>query len=182
METSQRVVDVLLGAFGIAAASQGTMNNFLFGDKSFGYYETICGGSGATADGPGADAVHTHMTNTRITDPEVLESRFPVRVKQFAIREGSGGRGRHNGGNGVVREIEFLKPVTVSLVTQRRGEYAPYGMERGENGAKGKNILIRADGSQRELPGIAEVSANAGDSIRIETPGGGGWGTPPANG
>lgn len=176
VETSQRVVDVLLGAFGIAAASQGTMNNFLFGDKSFGYYETICGGSGATADGPGADAVHTHMTNTRITDPEVLESRFPVRVKRFAIREGSGGRGRHNGGDGVVREIEFLKPVTVSLVTQRRGDYVPYGADGGESGAKGKSILIRADGSQRELPGIAEVAANAGDAIRIETPGGGGWG------
>jgi 5-oxoprolinase (ATP-hydrolysing) len=178
VETSQRVVDVLLGAFGIAAASQGTMNNFLFGDASFGYYETICGGAGATADGPGADAVHTHMTNTRITDPEVLESRFPVRVKQFAIRRGSGGRGKHAGGNGVVREIEFLKPVTVSLVTQRRGDFAPYGISEGECGAKGKNVLIRADGSQTELPGIAEVQIAAGDSIRIETPGGGGWGKP----
>lgn len=173
VETSQRVVDVLLGAFGVAAASQGTMNNFLFGDETFGYYETICGGSGATSFGQGADGVHTHMTNTRITDPEVLESRFPVRVREFGIRRGSGGKGKNRGGNGVVREIEFLQAVTVSLLTQRRGPYAPYGIAGGESGELGRNILIRADGTSQVLPGIVQLSVTAGERIRIETPGGG---------
>src|SRR5262249_53575095 len=108
VETSQRVVDVLLGALGLAAASQGTMNNLLFGDGQFGYYETICGGAGATAGSDGADAVHTHMTNTRLTDPEVLERRYPVRLHEFSIRRGSGGAGQHHGGNGVIRRLEFL--------------------------------------------------------------------------
>src|SRR5690606_6122030 len=120
VETSQRVVDVLLGALDLAAASQGTMNNLLFGDATFGYYETICGGSGATAEGPGAHAVHTHMTNTRITDPEVLEHRFPVRLQRFSINPRSGGSGQHRGGDGVIRQIQFLQPMTVSLLTQRR--------------------------------------------------------------
>jgi 5-oxoprolinase (ATP-hydrolysing) len=113
VETSQRVVDVVLGALGIAAASQGTMNNFLFGNEEFGYYETICGGAGATANARGADAVHTHMTNTRLTDPEVLESRFPVRLSRFGIRKESGGDGKHPGGDGVIREIEFLEPLQI---------------------------------------------------------------------
>src|SRR5262249_9183778 len=118
VETSQRVVDVLLGALGLAAASQGTMNNVLFGDARFGYYETICGGAGATPQADGADAVHTHMTNTRLTDPEVLERRYPVRVRSFAIRRGSGGKGRLRGGDGVVRTLEFLKPLEVSILSQ----------------------------------------------------------------
>src|SRR4029079_14966956 len=127
VETSQRVVDVVLGAIRAAAASQGAMNNFLFGRPAregkpgFGYYETICGGSGATPNANGADAVHTHMTNTRITDPEVIERRYPVRVLEFSIRHGSGGAGGNRGGDGVVRRLEFLRPLTVSILSQRRG-------------------------------------------------------------
>ncbi len=179
VETSQRVVDVILGALGLAAASQGTMNNLLFGDDSFGYYETICGGSGATAQGPGADAVHTHMTNTRLTDVEVLEHRYPVRVLEFSIRRGSGGRGRHRGGHGVVRKLRFLKPLTVTLVTQRRGPYPPYGLEGGEPGALGENLLHRsATGQTQRLGSLAQVRVAAGDVLELRTPGGGGWGAP----
>ncbi len=178
VETSQRIVDVLLGALGIAAASQGTMNNLLFGNSKFGYYETICGGSGATAEGPGADALHTHMTNTRLTDPEVLEHRFPVRLHKLAIRRGSGGQGEHRGGHGVIREIEMLEPLTVSLVTQRRGPYTPYGAAGGMPGALGKNLVIRRDGQAAELPSSVTLELEAGDRLRIETPGGGGWGAP----
>jgi 5-oxoprolinase (ATP-hydrolysing) len=178
VETSQRVVDAILGALGAAAASQGTMNNLLFGDAAFGYYETICGGSGATADADGADAVHTHMTNTRLTDPEVLEQRFPVRVREFRIRRGSGGRGVRRGGDGVVRKIEFLRPLAVSLLTQRRGPYAPYGLAGGEPGALGHNTLVRRDGTTEHLPALAQYSAATGDMLIIETPGGGGWGAP----
>jgi 5-oxoprolinase (ATP-hydrolysing) len=176
VETSQRIVDTLLGALGIAAASQGTMNNLLFGDKTFGYYETICGGSGATADANGADAVHTHMTNTRLTDPEVLERRYPVRLVEFAIRRGSGGAGKHRGGDGVVRRIEFLRPLDLSILSQRRGPYAPYGVLGGEAGALGRNTLIRRDGTREELPALASLKVDAGDVLIIETPGGGGWG------
>jgi 5-oxoprolinase (ATP-hydrolysing) len=177
VETSQRIVDTLLGALGIAAASQGTMNNLLFGDKTFGYYETICGGSGATADADGADAVHTHMTNTRLTDPEVLERRYPVRLVEFAIRRGSGGAGKQRGGDGVVRRIEFLRPLDLSILSQRRGPYAPYGVLGGEAGALGRNTLIRRDGAREELPALASLKVAAGDVLVIETPGGGGWGT-----
>lgn len=176
METSQRVVDVLLGAFGLAAASQGTMNNVLFGDSSFGYYETICGGSGATATADGADAVHTHMTNTRLTDPEVLEARYPVRLLEFGVRPGSGGAGAHRGGDGVSRRIEFLKPLTLSILSQRRGPFPPYGMAGGQPGALGKNTLTRAGGSSEELAALAQVEVAPGDILTIETPGGGGWG------
>ena len=130
-----------LGALAIAAASQGTMNNLLFGDSTFGYYETICGGSGATLAADGADAVHTHMTNTRLTDPEVLEQRYPVRLVEFSIRRGSGGAGRHRGGNGVRRRIEFLRRLDVSILSQRRGPYPPYGLAGGEPGALGRNAL-----------------------------------------
>jgi 5-oxoprolinase (ATP-hydrolysing) len=179
VETSQRVVDVLLGALGLAAASQGTMNNVLFGDATFGYYETICGGSGATATADGADAVHTHMTNTRLTDPEVLEKRFPVRVREFAVREESGGNGEQRGGNGVRRSLEFLKPVKLSLLTQRRGPYAPYGVAGGEPGQLGRNSITRADGSVERLPAQVQIDAEAGDVLTVETPGGGGWGQPP---
>jgi 5-oxoprolinase (ATP-hydrolysing) len=177
VETSQRVVDVLLGALGVAAASQGTMNNLLFGNGTFGYYETICGGSGATADSDGADAVHTHMTNTRLTDPEVLERRYPVRVRSFSIRRGSGGQGAHRGGDGIVRELEFLKPLELSILSQRRGPYPPYGLDGGEPGAVGRNLLTRVHGTIEELPGRAQVSVQPGDMLRIETPGGGGFGS-----
>ncbi len=174
VETSQRVVDVLLGALGVAAASQGTMNNVLIGDETFGFYETIGGGSGATSDHRGADAVHTHMTNTRITDPEVMESRLPLRVRCFAIRRGSGGAGTHCGGDGIIREFEFLKPLTLSLITGRRTR-APYGVAGGESGEVGKNTLISA-GTTETLPWAITREVNAGERLRIETPGGGGWG------
>ena len=177
VETSQRIVDVLLGAFGLAAASQGTMNNLLFGNHSFGYYETLCGGSGATSSGPGADAVQTHMTNTRLTDPEVLEQRFPVRVKRFAIRHQSGGDGRHRGGNGVVRELEFLDDLEVALLSQRRAAFAPYGLQGGEPGKKGRNILRPRRGASQELKGLASFHVAAGDILVVKTPGGGGFGS-----
>jgi len=177
VETSQRVVDVLLGALEVAAASQGTMNNLLFGDAGFGYYETICGGVGATPNARGADAVHTHMTNTRLTDAEVLETRYPVRLVRFAVRRGSGGDGKHRGGDGVARTIEFLRPLDVSILSQRRGAYAPFGLSGGEPGQLGRNILIRqADGEVVERAGIDHFSVEAGDRLTIETPGGGGWG------
>jgi 5-oxoprolinase (ATP-hydrolysing) len=178
VESSQRVVDVLLGALGIAAASQGTMNNVVFGDATFGYYETICGGSGATAAGTGVDAVQVHMTNTRLTDPEILERRYPVRVREFSIRRGSGGAGRNRGGNGVVRQLEFLRPLTLSLLTQRRGSHPPYGMSGGQPGALGSNRIVRANGETVPLAGIAQVSVSAGDRLIIDTPGGGGYGEP----
>jgi 5-oxoprolinase (ATP-hydrolysing) len=177
VETSQRVVDVLLGAFELAAASQGTMNNLLFGDTTFGYYETICGGSGATAYSSGADAVHTHMTNTRLTDPEVLELRYPVRLHEFSIRRGSGGRGRCSGGAGVVRRIEFLRRLDVSILSQRRGPYAPFGMQGSEPGALGRNVLIRVDGRRESLPALAQLSVEPGEMLELQTPGGGGWGS-----
>ncbi|REK30239.1 MAG: hydantoinase [Planctomycetota bacterium] len=176
VETSQRVVDVLLGALSLAAASQGTMNNLLFGDAEFGYYETICGGSGATPQAAGADAVHTHMTNTRITDPEVLEQRFPVRVRRFAIRRGSGGAGELSGGAGVVRELEFLRSLEVSMLATRRGPHPPYGIAGGKPGALGRAILERRDGTKIELPPQVSFKVERGDVLTIETPGGGGWG------
>ena len=177
VETSQRVVDVIFGALQVAAASQGTMNNVLFGDESFGYYETICGGAGATANSAGADAVHTHMTNTRLTDPEVLEQRFPVRVREFRIRRGSGGSGKHPGGDGAVRRLEFLRPLKVSILAQRRGPYPPFGLDGGQPGQLGHNVLLRHDGTTEELPGQTQFAAEAGDELIIETPGGGGFGT-----
>ncbi len=175
VETSQRLVDALLRALGRVAGGQGTMNNTLFGNPSFGYYETVCGGAGATADRPGASAVHTHMTNTRITDPEVLEHRYPVRLHRFAIRRGSGGAGRCRGGDGAVREIEFLAPVSLSLLTQHRVE-APYGLAGGEPGQRGRQTLIRADGSREILPSSAAREVAPGDRLLLETPGGGGYG------
>ena len=172
VETSQRVVDVLLGALGRAAASQGTMNNVTFGTDRFGYYETIAGGSGASRGHPGASGVHTHMTNTRITDPEVIESRFPVRLREFSIRRGSGGRGRWSGGDGLNREIEFLEAMRVSILSERRTR-RPFGLEGAEAGAAGKNRL-----NGREVPAKASFEVARGDVLRIETPGGGGFGEP----
>ncbi|EAQ78958.1 hydantoinase B/oxoprolinase family protein [Blastopirellula marina] len=177
VETSQRVVDVLLGALQLAAASQGTMNNFTFGDATFGYYETICGGAGATPQAAGASAVHTHMTNTRMTDVEVFELRFPARIRRFSIRRDSGGAGEHRGGDGVDREIEFLRPLSGSLLTQRRGDYPPYGMAGGQPGKVGENLLRRADGTEIRLPAISSFDLQPGDVLVIRTPGGGGWGT-----
>jgi 5-oxoprolinase (ATP-hydrolysing) len=176
VETSQRVVDVLLGALKLAAASQGTMNNLTFGDATFGYYETICGGSGATPHAGGADAVQVHMTNTRLTDVELMEHRYPVLVHKFAIRRGSGGAGQRQGGCGIIREIEFLRPVTASILSQRRGPYPPPGLHGGQPGQLGRNALIRASGDESDLGAAAQVSIQAGDRLRIETPGGGGWG------
>jgi 5-oxoprolinase (ATP-hydrolysing) len=178
VETSQRVVDVLLGALQMAAASQGTMNNLLFGDGTFGYYETICGGAGATSQRSGPSAVHTHMTNTRITDPEVLEKRYPVRLHAFHIRRGSGGNGQHRGGDGAVRVLEFLRPLAVSILSQRREGFVPYGLAGGSAGLEGRNILHRANGATEKLPGRAQFAVDAGDVLTIETPGGGGFGAP----
>ena len=176
VETSQRVVDCILGALGAAAASQGTMNNLAFGNDSFGYYETIGGGAGAGPGFPGADAVHVHMTNTRLTDPEVLEARYPVRVRTFAIRRGSGGAGRWRGGDGIVRELEFLAPLQVSLLTQRRTR-PPFGLGGGAPGQCGRNTLLRA-GEETALGWAAQITVAAHDVLRIETPGGGGYGMP----
>ncbi len=176
VETSQRIVDVLLGALGRAAASQGTMNNLAFGDAHFGYYETIGGGAGATPFADGASGVHTHMTNTRITDAEILEARFPVRLLAFGLRTGSGGTGRRRGGEGSVRGLRFLRPVRVSLLTQRR-TMAPFGLAGGGAGAPGRNRLRRhATGEWVELGGQIELVLEAGDELWIETPGGGGYG------
>jgi 5-oxoprolinase (ATP-hydrolysing) len=176
VETSQRVVDVLLGAFGVAAASQGTMNNLTFGNAKFGYYETICGGTGATATADGCSGIHSHMTNTRLTDAEVMERRYPVRVRQFALRPHSGGAGAHRGGDGVIRELEFLEPLSVAMLSERRGPAAPFGLDGGDSGALGRNIFRSADGDERDLGGKFRIDARAGDVLRIETPGGGGFG------
>jgi len=174
-EVSQRLVDALLKAFGLAACSQGTMNNILFGNDRFGYYETVCGGSGATGESDGADAVHVHMTNTRITDPEIIEHRYPVRLDRFAIRRGSGGRGAHRGGDGAVREITFLEPMALSVLTQHRVE-PPYGMAGGVEGALGRQTLIRAGGQRIELGSVDGCDVHPGDRLVLETPGGGAWG------
>jgi 5-oxoprolinase (ATP-hydrolysing) len=177
VETSQRIVDTLLAALGLAACSQGTMNNVLFGNPRFGYYETVCGGSGAGPGFHGASAVHTHMTNTRITDPEVLEHRYPVRLERFAVRRGSGGAGRWRGGDGAVREITFLEPVSLSLLTQHRVE-RPYGGSGGAPGLPGRQCLVRVSGEAVELAPIDGCEAAPGDRLVLETPGGGGWGEP----
>lgn len=175
VETSQRIVDCLFGALGVVAASQGTMNNLLIGDSTFGYYETICGGAGATLQFDGADAVHTHMTNTRITDPEIMEVHYPLRLWRFEIRAGSGGAGKRRGGDGVIRELEILRPLTVSMLSSRRGRSTPYGIQGGEAGKPGENILIR-DGQQHQQACDFTLRLKLGDRIRIETPGGGGAG------
>ena len=176
VETSQRLVDTLLEALQVAGCSQGTMNNLSFGDETFGYYETVGGGSGAVDGHDGASGVHTHMTNTRITDPEVLEHRYPVRLHRFAIRRDSGGPGRWRGGDGLIREIEFLAPLELSILSQHRVN-APYGMAGGGEGSVGRQVIIRADGSRRDLAGIDGCDVAAGDRIVLETPGGGGYET-----
>ena len=173
--TSQRLTDVILKAFGVCAGSQGCMNNLTFGNADFGYYETIGGGAGAGPGWHGQSGVHTHMTNTRITDPEILENRYPVLLREFSIRPGSGGAGLFHGGDGLVREIEFLKPLNVAILSERR-VYPPYGIAGGEPGDLGQNIFLKKDGSQMDLGGKNEVLAQPGDRIRILTPGGEGYG------
>ncbi len=177
VETSQRLVDTLLEALKVAACSQGTMNNLSFGDERFGYYETVAGGAGAGEGFTGASGVHTHMTNTRITDPEVLEHRYPVRLRRFALRRGSGGAGRWRGGDGLLRELEFLAPMSLSILSQHRAS-APYGMAGGEPGAAGRQEIVRADGSRCPLAGTDGCEVGRGDRFVLETPGGGGYGDP----
>ncbi|UCH53453.1 MAG: hydantoinase B/oxoprolinase family protein [Pseudomonadota bacterium] len=177
VETSQLIVDALYGALGVMAASQGTMNNLTFGNDRHQYYETICGGSGAGPDYDGTSAVHTHMTNSRLTDPEVLELRYPVLVEEFAIRHGSGGSGRHRGGDGVIRKIRFREPMQLAVLSGRRA-VSPFGLRDGEDGAPGANRIERVDGTVERLSGCAELSVQAGDGAVIETPGGGGYGRP----
>jgi 5-oxoprolinase (ATP-hydrolysing) len=177
VETSQHVVDALYAALGTMANSQGTMNNFTFGDAERQYYETVCGGAGATARADGASGVHTHMTNSRLTDPEILERRFPVRLEAFELREGSGGAGRRRGGDGVRRRLRFLAPMEAALLSTRR-EHAPQGLAGGKPGLAGVQSLIAADGAVKVLPACFSLEVHAGDAIEIETPGGGGFGAP----
>ena len=173
--TSQRVVDVVLLAFSACAASQGCMNNLTFGDNDFGYYETIAGGAGAGPTWAGMSGVHTHCTNTRITDPEILERRYPVLLREFGIRPNSGGAGKHRGGDGVIRELEPLRPLTMSILSERR-TLRPYGMAGGEDGSTGRNLLIKANGIVVNMGGRCSGELQAGERLRIETPGGGGYG------
>jgi N-methylhydantoinase B len=190
VETSQRVVDTVLGALAkalpdlIPAASQGTMNNVTVGghdaerDTPFAYYETVGGGAGAGPAGDGLSGIHVHMTNTLNTPVEALEYTYPVRVRRYSLRRGSGGAGWHRGGDGLVREIEFLCPATVTILSERR-RGAPYGLLGGEPGKPGRNVLIRA-GEEQDLPGKAECQVETGDILSLRTPGGGGWGSPQA--
>jgi 5-oxoprolinase (ATP-hydrolysing) len=175
VETSQCVTDALYGALGVLAGSQGTMNNLTFGNERYQYYETICGGSGAGPGFDGCSAVHTHMTNSRLTDPEVLEWRFPVRLEAFRIRPDSGGGGKYRGGDGAVRRIRFLEAMSASILSNHR-RIAPFGMNGGEAGSLGRNYVVRADGRIEELSGTASVDVRPGDRFVVETPGGGGYG------
>ncbi|MDV2996236.1 MAG: hypothetical protein N4J56_005890 [Chroococcidiopsis sp. SAG 2025] len=175
VETSQAITDALYGALGVMAAAQSTMNNFTFGSDRHQYYETICGGSGAGADFNGTDAVHTHMTNSRLTDPEVLEWRFPVLLDSFSIRPHSGGEGLHRGGNGVIRRLQFREPMTAAILSGRR-VVPPFGLHGGKPGKVGRNYIQRLDGTVEELGSTAIAQMQPGDIFVIETPGGGGFG------
>ena len=175
VETSQAVTDALYAALNVLSASQGTMNNFTFGNQQYQYYETICGGSGAGPGFDGTDAVQTHMTNSRLTDPEVLELRFPVLVEEFSIRPESGGKGQYCGGNGVIRRIQFREAMTANILSGRR-QVKPFGLAGGESGQTGLTQLSRADGSTTELAATDTVEVDTGDAIAIFTPGGGGYG------
>ncbi|MBT5849549.1 MAG: 5-oxoprolinase, partial [Acidimicrobiaceae bacterium] len=177
VETSQLVVDTLFGALGVMGAAQGSMNNFIWGNDVYQYYETICGGAGATPNADGCSAVHTHMTNSRLTDPEVLEWRYPVHLETFHVRDGSGGDGEHVGGDGVVRRMRFDETMEVNILSSRR-RVPPYGMAGGEPGASGVNSVIRVNGGVTRLGGADSTIVEPGDCIEIETPGGGGWGVP----
>ena len=174
VETSQLIVDTLFGALGVLAGPQGTMNNFIWGNDEYQYYETICGGAGATANAPGCSAVHTHMTNSRLTDPEILEWRFPVQLETFHVRTGSGGSGEHPGGDGTVRRMRFAEAFEVNVLSGHR-IVEPYGLANGGSGAVGHNRVIRVDGTVEELPGVTQTTVAVGDRFEIETPGGGGW-------
>jgi 5-oxoprolinase (ATP-hydrolysing) len=180
VETSQCITDALYGALGVLAASQGTMNNFTFGNDRYQYYETVAGGSGAGPGFDGADVVQTHMTNSRLTDPGVLEWRFPVRLESFEIRRGSGGRGRWRGGDGAVRRVRFLEPMTAAILSGHR-LVQPHGLNGGEDGKAGRNYVQRAkemtEGGITELGPFDQTEMAAGDVFVIETPGGGGYGT-----
>ncbi|MBW4431049.1 MAG: hydantoinase B/oxoprolinase family protein [Pelatocladus maniniholoensis HA4357-MV3] len=176
VETSQIIVDALYGALGVMAASAGTMNNFTFGNERYQYYETICGGSGAGANFDGTDAVQTHMTNSRLTDPEILETRYPVQVESFCLRPDSGGKGKYSGGNGVIRRIKFLEPMTANILSGHR-RIPPFGLNGGEAGQVGRNWIQRQNGTQENLDSTATVLMLSGDIFVIETPGGGGFGS-----
>ena len=175
VETSQCVTNALYAALGALAGSQGTMNNLTFGNAHYQYYETICGGAGAGPTFDGASAVHTAMTNSRMTDPEVLEARYPVRVSEFSVREGSGGSGRYRGGDGVTRKLEFLEPMQAAILSNNRTTRPP-GFAGGEAGQTGRNAVLHPDGSLTEHGPVAEFAVERGDILIIETPGGGGWG------
>jgi N-methylhydantoinase B/oxoprolinase/acetone carboxylase alpha subunit len=177
VETSQCIVDALFGALGVLAASQGTMNNLSFGNAELQYYETICGGAGAGDDYPGTSAVQTHMTNSRMTDPEVLESRFPILVREFSIRKNSGGAGRQPGGDGVIRKLEFRESMHAAILSNHR-VVAPFGLEGGDPGKTGRNQIIRAAGTIENYDGILTSDMQPGDILVIATPGGGGYGPP----
>jgi N-methylhydantoinase B len=186
VETSQRITDTLFGALAqalpalIPAASSGTMNNLTVGgwdprhDKPFAYYETIAGGSGASPQGPGASAIHTHMTNSWNTPAEAFEHEYPMRIRRYEIRRGSGGSGKYRGGDGIVRAIEFLASAEVTILSDRRVS-GPWGLQGGGRGAPGRNLLVR-DGVKTEIAAKSRFEVNVGDVLRIETPGGGGWG------
>jgi 5-oxoprolinase (ATP-hydrolysing) len=175
VETSQAVANALFAALGVLANSQGTMNNFTFGNAAYQYYETLCGGAGAGDGFAGASAVHTHMTNSRLTDVEVLERRFPVTVEEFSVRSGSGGRGRWAGGDGVVRALRFHESMTVSLLGNNRS-IAPFGLQGGGSGQPGLVTLERPDKPPERLASSAEVTVGAGDRVVVRTPGGGAFG------
>jgi len=177
VETSQFIVDALFGAIGVVAASQGTMNNFVWGNEKYQYYETLCGGTGATGDHDGTDAVHSHMTNSKLTDPEVLEWRFPVMLNSFEIKSGSGGEGLHRGGNGVIRKMQFLEYMTANIISSHR-KVPPYGLAGGGNGQVGSNRVEHPNGSVTLLSGVDQIQLKPGDVFVIETPGGGGYGDP----
>jgi 5-oxoprolinase (ATP-hydrolysing) len=176
VETSQCVTDALYGALGVLAAAQGTMNNFTFGNDEYQYYETICGGSGAGPDFDGTSAVHTHMTNSRLTDPEVLEWRYPVVLESHRINRGSGGDGRHKGGDGTIRKVRFLEPMAAALLSNHR-TVAPFGLAGGQPGALGRQWVERADGTTETLPGCTKTAVGRDDVFAIQTPAGGGFGS-----
>ena len=174
-EISQRLTDTLLKALELIACSQGTMNNLLFGNRHLGFYETIGGGTGAGKGFDGADAIHSHMTNTRITDPEILELRYPVQLQKMEVRKNSGGRGRWRGGNGIIREIVFNQKMEVNILSQHRIE-KPYGLNGGGSGKRGEQFHVSSSGRITRLNGMDGLTVKAGDKIVIKTPGGGGWG------
>jgi 5-oxoprolinase (ATP-hydrolysing) len=177
-EVSQATCNALIGALGIMAASQGTMNNFVWGNDDFQNYETIAGGTGAGPTFDGCDAVQTHMTNTKMTDPEILEKRFPVRLLNFSIRQGSGGQGVFKGGNGALRRLEFLTDVTVTTLCSHR-EVQPFGVNGGQGGKTGENWAELPDGTRIDLKGNDEIDLPAGSVFGLGSPGGGGWGSLP---